>query len=796
MRLLSLVGAGCVLVCTQAAAQDSRPASLLDASMPAVNGMPAVNDTTARIRFNIPAQPLANALSQFSRQAAVRVELDVAGAAGARSQALAGTFTPAEALRRLLEGSGLSARFADESTVRVARAGGEDRTYALTPVTVVAASSRGYGSARTTSATRTDTPLRDAPQSVSVVTAGLIADQGMQGMADVVRYVPGVTMGQGEGHRDAPTIRGNSSTADFFVDGVRDDVQYLRDVYNVERVEALKGSNAMAFGRGGGGGVINRVSKEAQWAPTRVVTMEGGSHDHLRGTVDLGQGLGADLALRFNGMYESSGGFRDAYELDRYGFNPSLALALGTRTTVRAGYELFSDDRTVDRGIPSFQGRPSDADITTFFGNPDLSYSTLTSHAASALVEHATPGGLTVRNRSRWARYEKFYQNSFPGAVNAAGTQVNLSAYNNATDRTNLFNQTDVTLSLATGPVRHTLLAGAEIGRQETENFRQTGYYNDASTSIAVPFDAPTVNTPITFRQSATDADNRATASVAAVYVQDQLAIGPHVQLLGGVRLDRFEVDFHNNRNDQRLDRQDDLVSPRAGLVLKPVEPVSFYGSYSVSYLPSSGDQFSSLNATTETLEPEQFTNYEVGAKWDARPGLSLTSALYRLDRTNTSAPDPNDATRIVQTGSQRTTGWELGVSGSVTPWWQVAGGFASQRARITSTTSAAVEGKRVPLVPEQTFSLWNRWQVLPMLGLGLGVIHQDDMYAAIDNSVTLPGFTRADGALFLRITDGLSAQVNVENLFDETYYATSHGNNNIMPGASRTLRLSLTTRR
>lgn len=789
MRLLSLVGAGCVLVCTQAAAQDFRSASLLDASMP------VVNDTTARIRFNIPAQPLADALSQFSRQAAVRVELDVAGAAGARSHAVSGTFTPAEALRRLLEGSGLAARFADESTVRVARTG-EDRTYALTPVTVVAASSRGYGSARTTSATRTDTPLRDAPQSVSVVTQGLIADQGMQGMADVVRYIPGVTMGAGEGHRDAPTIRGNSTTADFFVDGVRDDAQYLRDVYNVERVEALKGSNAMAFGRGGGGGVINRVSKEAQWAPTRVLTMEGGSYDHLRGTLDVGQGLGANLAVRFNGLYENSGGFRDRFDLERYGINPSLALALGTRTTVRAGYELFSDDRTVDRGIPSFQGRPSDADITTFFGNPDESFSTLTSHAATALVEHATPGGLAIRNRSRWAHYDKFYQNSFPGAVNAAGTQVNLSAYNNATDRTNLFNQTDVTLGLATGPVRHTLLAGAEIGRQETENFRETGYYNNAATSFAVPFDAPTVNTPITFRQSATDADNRATASVAAVYVQDQLAIGPHVQLLGGLRFDRFDIDFHNNRTDESLDRQDDLVSPRAGLVIKPVEPMSLYGSYSVSYLPSSGDQFSSLTATTETLEPEQFTNYEVGAKWDVRPGLSLTSAVYRLDRTNTSAPDPNDATRIVQTGSQRTTGWELGVSGNVMPWWQVAGGFASQRAKITSTTSAAVEGKRVPLVPEQTFSLWNRWQVLPALGLGLGVIHQDDMYAAIDNSVTLPGFTRADAALFVRITGGLSAQVNVENLFDETYYATSHGNNNIMPGASRTLRLSLTTRR
>jgi catecholate siderophore receptor len=790
--LLSLVGAGCVLASTQAAAQASRPAtSLLDVTAP------AVNDTTARIRFNIPAQPLADALSQFSRQAAVRVELDAAGAAGARSQAVSGTYTPAEALRRLLDGSGLSARFPDEGTVRVARgvAAGE-AAYTLTPLTVVASSSRGYGTGRTTSATRTDTPLRDAPQSVSVVTQGLIADQSMQGMADVVRYVPGVTMGQGEGHRDAPTIRGVSSTADFFVDGVRDDAQYLRDVYNVERVEALKGSNAMIFGRGGGGGVLNRVSKEAQWAPTRAVTTEGGSFDHKRATVDLGQGLGAGVALRFNGMYESSGGFRDAYELERYGINPSLALAVGTRTTVRAGYELFSDDRTVDRGIPSFQGRPSEAAITTFFGNPDLSFSTNRVHSANATVEHATAGGLTIRNRSRWTSYDKFYQNSFPGAVNAAGTQVNLSAYNNATDRTNLFNQTDVTLGVATGPVRHTLLLGAEIGSQKTESFRETGYYNDASTSFAVPFDAPTVSTPITFRQSATDADNRATATVAAVYLQDQLAIGPHVQLVGGIRFDRFDVGFHNNRTDEDLDRMDDLVSPRAGLVLKPVEPVSFYGSYSVSYLPSSGDQFSSLSATTETLEPEQFTNYEAGAKWDVRPGLSLTSAVYRLDRTNTSAPDPNDATKIVQTGSQRTTGWELGVSGNVMPWWQVAGGFTSQRARITSTTSAAAAGQKVPLVPEQTFSLWNRWQVLPVLGLGLGVIHQDDMFAAIDNSVTLPGFTRADGALFLRLTGALSAQVNVENLLDERYYATSHGNNNIMPGASRTLRLSLTTRR
>ena len=790
MRLLILVGAGCILGCTQAAAQAPLSTDLFFAA----GG--AANDTTAAIRFNVPAQPLADALRAYSRQAGVRVQLDVSAAAGLRSRAVYGAHTPPEALRILLAGTGLAAQFADGGeTALVARGESALGSYTLTPLTVVAARNLGYTTPRTTTATRTDTPLRDAPQSISIVTGELIADQSMQGMADVVRYVPGVSMGQGEGHRDAPTIRGNSSTADFFVDGVRDDAQYLRDLYNAERVEALKGPNAMVFGRGGGGGVINRVTRQAQWAPARAFTLETGSYGHRRGTLDLGQGVGPSMAARFNGVFEDSRGFRDEFGLRRYGLNPTLALALGSRTTVHAGYEYFRDERTVDRGIPSFQGRPSGADIHTFFGNPDVSDSEVEVQSATGLVEHQA-GGLSIRNRSRWAAYDKFYANSFPGALNADGSQVTLTAYSNATDRTNLFNQTDVTGSLATGGIRHTLLAGVELGRQETENFRNTGYYNGTATSVTAPFGSPTISTPVTFRQSATDADNRVTASVAGVYLQDQLQLSRHLQAVLGVRFDRFDVRFHNNRTEETLDRQDDMVSPRAGLVVKPVEPVSLYGSYSVSYLPGSGDQFSSLTATTETLEPEQFTNYEAGAKWDVRPDLALTAAVYRLDRTNTSAPDPNDATRVVQTGEQRTTGWELGAMGNVTQAWQVTAGFTQQRARITSRTSAAPEGAVVPLVPRRTLAVWNRVQVLPSIGVGLGVVHQTKMYAAIDNTVTLPGFTRADGAVFVRLTPALSAQVNVENLFDERYYPTSHGNNNILPGAPRTLRISLTTRR
>ena len=651
-----------------------------------------------------------------------------------------------------------------------------------------------YAASHSVSALRTETPLRDTPQSVTVLTQQVMADQAMQGMADVVRYVPGISMGQGEGHRDAPTIRGNASTADFFVDGVRDDAQYFRDVYNVERIEALKGANAMSFGRGGGGGVLNRVSKVAEWQPTRQLTLSGGAYDHKRALLDVGQGLGGHVAARLNAMAERSGGFRDAAHLERLGLNPTATFLVGGRTAVRAGYEHFRDERVVDRGIPSFRGAPSDAGIATFFGNPGLNHSRARVDAGQLAVEHRARWGMTLRNRTHYTGYDKFYQNTYASsAVDTLGT-VGLGAYNNATRRHNLFNQTDVTMEVGSGAVRHTLLAGAELGRQSTANFRETGYYDDSLTTLRVDFAHPTVGTPVSFRQSASDADNSAVTRVAGVYAQDQLALGAHWQVIGGLRYERFDIRFENQRTGQRLDRRDALVSPRAGLVFKPAEPASIYGSYSVSYLPSSGDQFSSLTATTRTLEPERFTNREVGAKWDVRTDLALTAAAYELERTNTAAPDPADATRLVQTGSQRTRGFELGASGRLTSAWQLAAGYASQRAEITSRTSAAMPGAQVALVPRHSFSVWNRYQVLRTLGLGLGVVRQGEMFTAIDNAVTLPGFTRVDGAVFAGLGAHLRAQLNVENVLDREYYPTSHGNNNIMPGAPRTVRLAVTT--
>ena len=651
-----------------------------------------------------------------------------------------------------------------------------------------------YGVNSISSATKTLTPLRDIPQSISVVTKEQIRDQSMSSVADVVAYVPGITAHQGENNRDQLVIRGNNTSADFFLNGVRDDVQYFRDLYNVERVEALKGPNSMMFGRGGGGGIVNRVTKEAGFSSLRDLTLQGGSFANRRISGDFDQPLGNRFAFRVNGLYENSDSFRDGFNLERYGVNPTATLVVSPRTAVKLSYEYFHDGRVADRGIPSFQGRPVDVPIETFFGDPDNSPARVGVNLASASVDHQA-GRFNIRNRTMFGDYDRFYQNYVPGAVTANKQFVAITAYNNATKRQNLFNQTDVTFMASTGSIRHNFLAGAEIGRQLTDNFRRTGFFNNTTTSTLVALSDPLVTTPVTFRQNATDANNHIKTNLGATYVQDQIEINRYLQVVTGVRFDYFDLGFHNNRNNQDLRRIDRLVSPRAGVIVKPFTELSIYANYGVAYLPSSGDQFSSLTNITQQVKPEKFNNYELGAKWDVRRNLSVTTAVYRQDRTNTRATDPNDPARILQTGSQRTNGFEFGLNGRITSKWSVAGGYAYQDAFISSATISAPRGAQVGLVPHHSFSLWNHYKVHPRLGLALGLVNRSDMFAAFDNAVVLPGYTRADAAVFFSITERWRLQANVQNLFDTQYYLNADGNNNISPGAPRGARVALIAR-
>jgi catecholate siderophore receptor len=647
-----------------------------------------------------------------------------------------------------------------------------------------------YGVKVTSTATKTATDIRNIPQALTIVSSAQIADQQLRSVADLLNFVPGASYGSGEGNRDQIVLRGNSSTADFFVDGVRDDVQYFRDFYNVDRVEVLKGPNAMIFGRGGGGGVVNRVLKRPTFTAARSAVAAADGWGARRLSADLDQPLSSTFGLRLNGLYEDSDSFRRHVDLKRYGLNPTAALLVGPDTRIDLSYEYFHDRRTADRGVPADGDEPVRGHTRDFFGDPDESFARANVNLATFAIEHRFAEGLTLKNRTMLGSYDKFYQNIFPSSFDAATGRVRLQGYNNRNDRRNLFSQTDLVWENRLAGIDQTLLLGFELGRERSRNKRLT------ATSVApasVPIGDPTVDADVVFSPLASDADNRAHANVAAIYVQDQIRPTQWLEIVGGLRFDSLRISVDDLRaNGGRFSRRDHLWSPRLGLVLKPTDDLSIYASYSRSYLPQSGDQFSSLTSVTEGLKPERFDNYEVGAKLQLPGGLLATAAIYRLDRTNTRATDPTRPGITVLTGAQRSRGIELGLERSMTSRWLISGGYAYQKAEIIETTAAAPKGRDVPLVPRHSFSLWNRYDFNKTIGAGLGIIARSKSYATISNAVKLPGYARLDAALYYQLPGGLEAQVNVENLLGAHYFPTANADNNIAPGAPRTVKASV----
>ncbi|HEU5285993.1 MAG TPA: TonB-dependent receptor plug domain-containing protein, partial [Sphingomicrobium sp.] len=288
-------------------------------------------------------------------------------------------------------------------------------------VIVVTGQRREYGVRSTITATRTNTDVKDIPQALTVVSESQIEDQSLRSIADLLMFVPGATPGTGEGNRDQITLRGNTTTADFFVDGIRDDVQYFRDFYNLDRVEVLRGSNAMIFGRGGGGGIVNRVTKRSGLAQYREFLAAGDSEGGVRLSGDLDQPLGSSAGLRINGVYENGDSFRRHVDLERLAVNPTVGILAGPATRIDLSYEYLRDRRTADRGVPSIAGEPLEGFDRTFFGDPGSSFARADVHLATFGLEHKFGDALTLRNRTLYGDYDKFYQNIYPnGAVDSA----------------------------------------------------------------------------------------------------------------------------------------------------------------------------------------------------------------------------------------------------------------------------------------------------------------------------------------------------------------------------------------
>ncbi|NJS14132.1 MAG: TonB-dependent siderophore receptor [Sphingopyxis sp.] len=667
----------------------------------------------------------------------------------------------------------------------------------------------GYRTIDTTTGTKTNTPIIDVPQSITIVTSEQLDDQAIRSMTDLARLVPGVSAGQGEGHRDQLTFRGNNSTADFFVDGLRDDVQYYRGFYNIERVEVHKGPNAMVSGRGGGGGLINRISKGALVGENRVeATASVDTFGAWYLAADVNAQLGAGAGLRINAFYEALDNHRDAFSGERYAVNPVVGAELSDSVKVELGYEHVRDDRVVDRGVPgAFVGTlttptgPPTGLRDAFFGVRGTNDTDFEAHVLRFRGEAELNDQLTLTAQALYGDYDKVYSNVYPAsAINRSGATPTLAieAYSDPTQRESFIAQSNLVWRGATGPLEHVLLFGAEFTTQDTYNERINGFFGGgvaaANRRVDIPLSAnPVIPAPV-FVAGPTGNGNRAVSSdlsQVSLYVQDQISIGEAVELIAGLRYDRFDLTAVNEFTRATFARVDDLWSPRVGLVFKPAPNASVYVSYAKSFLPQSGDQFVNLDLTSAALKPESFDNYELGVKWDVTPGLSLTAAAFQLDRGNTRAPGAVAGT-VVLTGEQRSKGFEFGLTGKVTPIWQVAAGYSYTDAEITATTSAAPVGRRVGQVPRHQLNWWNRIEVNDMLGVGLGVFHQSKSFATISNVAVIPAYTRVDAALFAKLGDRVDAQINVENLLGERYFPFAHNDNNFSTGAPRNARVTV----
>lgn len=784
----------CALWCAVACLLAS-PQARAQGALPAVQG-PEAPQADART-YRIEAGPLSAVLNQLADEAGVLFVADARLTQGKASPGVWGTHGVREAFELALEGSGL-VLVREGARHGLRRIDAPQQLAELPPVVAQAKpQGTGYQARQADAAMRTATSLGEVPQAVTVLPRALLDDQSPRSMAEALRWVPGVGAAQGEGNRDTPVFRGTSSTADFLFDGMRDDVQYYRDIYNVERLEVLKGPNAMLQGRGSVGGLINRVGKEPQWRTHRELTLQVGSWAQRRAMLDWDQRLGDTLAGRLNVMAEGANSWRDGFWMRRSGVNPVLAARLSRDTRLTLGFEHFEDDRLDDRGIPSWRGKPLRTGRGTFFGNPDQSVSRVRMDAASAALEHDLGEGRSLSNRTRYAYYDKFFRNVFAGAARdgVQGLEVALTAHDSQTHRRNLFNQTDLTVPWQWGRWRHLLLAGIELGVQEGDNWRQTGYFPSGQTSFYVPVSDPSVRVPMSFRRSPNGPDTRQRVDTASVYVQDQIRWSPNWLAVLGLRHDRLDTRVRDRAQGADLASLDRLWSPRAGLIYQPTPNLSVYVNHSIGYMPRAGEQLTSLNAGNQALEPEKYATIELGAKWAVREGLDATAALYRSRRSNVAVPDPSVPNQYWLVDGQRVRGLELGLQGAVTPHWQVAGGYAWQDARLLSALSPmAAAGAVLPHAPRHSLSLWNRLTLTPRWAAGLGISYQGRVFTSTDNTVVLPDHARVDAALYYQPVPAFKLQLNAENLLDQRYYAFAHSNNNITPGSPRALRLSLVT--
>ena len=646
---------------------------------------------------------------------------------------------------------------------------------------------------------KTSGALKDIPKSISIVTDDQIKGLGMKSVGEIIDYTPGVNNSQGEGHRDAAVIRGVRTTQDFYRDGIRDDVQYYRPLYNIEQVEIIRGPDALLSGFGGGYGLINRVSKKAKTGED--FTVLGGSVDtfgEINAQLDKNMQLNDNTALRVNIFGENLENHRDFYYGDGFGLNPTLKYDLGDGSTLDISYEYLDQERFIDRGIPTgADNKPVKALKDIVFGDPKENFSTHEAHILRAIFKHQATDNFKGKLSASHSDHDKMYKNFYASAYDAANNTATLDGYIDTTKRSTSIISYDLSGEFETGSIIHRISVGAEFLDTDNDNDRYHAnwlpdFNSDGDTevftiqrpirlsgNVGVNSDG---NTTVNYYAGANRlrADETfADIKVLSFYLNDEIALTDSLGLILGARVDNMDIGVSGTTNGSD---EDDTISPRVGLIFDLTEQASVYASYSETFAPKAGDQYAKVSANDDKLDPDTFENLEFGVRYDLPMGISLSAAYFEIEANK---PEYNTATMTSSMVKSDISGFELQLIGSLTEQWFLSAGYNLDEAN---------GGNPLREAPENMFSLWNNYSVSDQLALNLGVIYQDESVIKTGSSAILPEYVRVDVGANYALTESTTVGLNIENLTDEVYFPHAHSTHQASVGAPINAMLSITS--
>jgi iron complex outermembrane receptor protein len=641
----------------------------------------------------------------------------------------------------------------------------------------------------TSTATRTATPVRYVPQAIDSVKTSNVMDYGTNDLGTALSGMPNVSSGA-DTRFDSLRIRGFDASNDFYLDGIRDDSQYVRDLHNIERIEVLKGPAAVLYGRGSQGGIVNRVSKLPESGRRSTIEAQGGSEDLRSLYADLSTDPSENISLRLNMGNMDENSFCDGVSGNRQLFAPSMSWQLTPDLNWLVQYEYSRYNRTPDRGIPGVNGRPADVGRDTTYGN-DHDFIDDKSQSLRSKLSYELSDNWQLRHTLGVFKLNSDFDNTYQTGFNPATNQVLRQHWQQDLTTRNVFNNVEMEGGFDTFGLEHRLLTGIEIGSQR----RDPKLYN-AATSGPGSSPVPSVdlyNPNRDLRHTGrmqVSSNNHTEVESRAVYVQDQLRLNDQWQILAGLRYDTFDIESTNQIRNISEDRDSHSTSPRVGVVWTPLQNHSFYASWTKTFSPVGGGLIGitpGAAGNSNDLSPELTKQKEIGVKSDwLDDRLSTTLAIYELELYNRRTSDPLDPTITLLTGKQRSRGIELTGTGKIVGNWYVRGGVGLQDATVEEDNNG-FEGKRISDVAKHNGSLFLTWK--PEMGwyAETGLTLVGDRYADNLNTVVLPGYGRWDALAGFRQKDwDLRAALN--NITDKGYYESATSQFQIQPGAPRSL--------